>query len=95
MKYGRKWNSHLVITYEHSDKINKILTKNGHPAGAPGYIKFYQKAVDKVIKKMTPEQKEEAAATSDLRGCRTPTNPQKTHRHRCVCGIPNFAHPVC
>ena len=64
MKYGCKWNSRLVIAYEHSDKINKIPAKNGHPAGALGYIKFYQKAVDKVIKKMTPEQKEEAAATA-------------------------------
>ena len=64
VKYGHKWNTQLVIAYEHSVKINKILAKSGHPAGALGYIKFYQKALDKVIKRMTLKQKEEASATA-------------------------------
>jgi len=44
--------------------LDSLLKRAGHALGSNGYIKFYQQAVGKVIKKMSPKQMEQAAGTA-------------------------------
>jgi len=61
VKYGRRWNTHMVVAHQQKEKIDSLLKRAGHAPGSNGYIKFYQQAVGKVIKKMSPKQMEQAA----------------------------------
>jgi len=53
----------MVVAHQQKEEIDSLLTRAGHAPGSNGYIKFYQQAVGKVIKKMSPKQMEQAAGT--------------------------------
>jgi len=54
----------MVVAHQQKEKIDSLLTRAGHAPGSNGYIKFYQQAVGKVIKKMSPKKIEQAAGTA-------------------------------
>jgi len=64
VKYGQRWNTRMVVAHQQKEKIDSLLKRAGHALGSNGYIKFYQQAVGKVIKKMSPKQMEQAVGTA-------------------------------
>ena len=60
VKYGCRWNAQWVLEDWYKDKINDLLARGGHLAGSKGYIKNYQRAMDKVMKAMSPKKLEQA-----------------------------------
>ena len=49
---------------QRKEQIKKLLEKSGHKSGSAGYIGKYQKVVDKLIRRMSAEQWEEAERTA-------------------------------
>jgi len=54
----------MVIADQEKAKIDDVLARAGHAPGSSGYIKNYQRAVGKVIKRLTAENMERAEKTA-------------------------------
>ena len=54
----------MVIADQEKAKIDDVLARAGHAPGSSGYIQNYQRAVGKVIKRLTAENIERAEKTA-------------------------------
>jgi len=54
----------MVIADQEKAKIDDVLARAGHAPGSSGYTKNYQRAVGKVIKRLTAENMEQAEKTA-------------------------------
>jgi hypothetical protein len=57
IKYGKKWNSRMVIYQQRKDEVMKrIEQQTGAKPGKPGMFKHYQAAIKDVIDEMPEEE---------------------------------------
>ena len=68
----------MVIADQEKAKMDDVLARAGHAPGSSGYIKNYQRAVGKVIKRLTAENMEQAEKTAKERNdTHPPRDPSK------------------
>jgi hypothetical protein len=66
IKYGKKWNSRMVVYQQRRDEVMKrIEQQTGAKPGEPGMFKHYQAAIKDVIDEMPEEELERAKQTAE------------------------------
>lgn len=66
MKYGKRWNSRMVIYHQKREEVMKrIEEKSGAKPGEPGMFKHYQATIREVIDEMPDEELEKARETAE------------------------------
>jgi hypothetical protein len=97
IKYGKKWNSRMVIYQQRRDEVMKrIEQQTGAKPGESGMFKHYQAAIKDVIDEMPEEELERARQTAEewSNSCPPPEVQAKTADKKGAAFIEHFAQEM-